>query len=187
MLGLLLAAGQGSRMGTPKALVRGAGGVPWLVSSRAALVEAGCERVVVVLGAEAEAAAALLDGEPYVVATDWSDGMAASLRAGLTAAQESDEDAVLIHLVDLPDVGAEVMRRVLAHAGVDALVRAGYEGRPGHPVLIGRRHWVDLMADLAGDEGAKRYLGRHGRTLVECADLATGHDIDTPEGREATS
>lgn len=173
-------------MGTPKALVRGADGVPWLVSSRAALVDAGCDRVVVVLGAEAPAAAALLDGDPYVVASDWSDGMAASLRTGLEAAQDGDEEVVLIHLVDLPDVGAQVMRRVLRHAAADALVRAGYDGRAGHPVLIGREHWTGLMEDLAGDEGARRYLGRHGSTLVECGDLATGHDIDTPFGHEET-
>jgi len=186
VLGLLLAAGQGSRMGTPKALVRGADGVPWLVSARAALVEGGCDRVVVVLGAEAQDAAALLDGDPYVVASDWSDGMAASLGAGLAAAEDGDDEAVLIHLVDLPDVGADVVRRILRHAGADALVRAGYDGRPGHPVLIGRRHWLGLADDLAGDEGARRYLDRHGSTLVECADLATGHDIDTPEGHEVT-
>ncbi len=186
MLGLLLAAGQGSRMGRPKALVRGPDGVPWLLSSCEALTEAGCDRVVVVLGAEAKAAADLLDGHAHVVADDWGEGMSASLRAGLRVAQEGDEAAVLIHLVDLPDVGSPVIARILGHAASDALVRAVYDERPGHPVLIGRDHWSGLMTDLAGDDGAKHYLGRHGTTPVECADLATGADIDTPAGFEAT-
>lgn len=187
VLGLLLAAGQGSRMGRPKALVRGVDGVPWLVSSSEALVEAGCEHVVVVLGAGAEDAAELLEGQAHVVADDWSEGMSASLRAGLRVAEDGDASAVLIHLVDLPDVGSEVIRRVLAYAAPDALVRAAYDEHPGHPVLIGRDHWRDLVADLDGDDGAKHYLARHGTTLVECADLATGADIDTPAGLEATS
>ena len=185
VLGLLLAAGQGVRMGRPKALVRGANGTPWLISSSQALIEAGCDRVVVVLGAEADAAAALLDGHDHVVADDWRDGMSASLRAGLRVVQQGDAAAVLIHLVDLPDVGAEVIARILRHAAPDALVRAVYDGRPGHPVLIGKDHWDGLLGDLQGDDGAKRYLSRHGTTLVECADLATGHDIDTPEAFEA--
>lgn len=186
VLGLLLAAGQGVRMGRPKALVRGADGVPWLVSSSEALAEAGCDRVVVVLGAEAEAAAALLGGQSHVVAKDWGEGMSASLRAGLRVASDGDADAVLVHLVDLPDVGPEVIRRVLAFAAPDALARAAYHGHPGHPVLIGADHWAELMADLDGDEGAKHYLARHNVTLVECADLATGADIDTPTEFEAT-
>ncbi len=182
VLGLLLAAGQGARMGRPKALVRGADGVPWSVASRQALVDAGCDRVVVVLGAEAAAAAELLGGHDHVVAPDWSEGMSASLRAGLRVAEEGDDAAVLIHLVDLPDVGSDVMARLLTHAAPDALVRASYDQRPGHPVLIGRDHWAALAAELDGDDGARHYLARHGTTLVECADLATGVDIDTPEG-----
>ncbi len=170
-------------MGSPKALVRGADGVPWLLASRSALLAAGCDRVLVVLGAQAEAAVALLPaGAEHVVAADWADGMSASLRTGLEAARSGPADAVLVHLVDLPDVGPAVMGRLLALAGPDALARATYDGTPGHPVLIGRDHWPALVAELTGDEGARAYLDRHGATLVECGDLATGDDVDTPEG-----
>lgn len=169
-------------MGTPKALVRGADGVPWLLSSRATLVDAGCDRVLVVLGAAVEEATPLLAGSDHVVAADWADGMSASLRTGLRAATDGDEEAVLVHLVDLPDVTPDVVRRVLRHSGPDALARATYGGRPGHPVLIGRRHWPALLSELEGDEGARGYLARHDARPVECADLATGDDVDTPEG-----
>lgn len=169
-------------MGTPKALVRGPDGVAWLHARRSTLLEAGCDGVLVVLGARADEAAALLGDHDHVVAHDWADGMSASLRAGLREASARDVEAVLVHLVDLPDVGADVVRRLLAYARPDALARAAYRGRPGHPVVVGRDHWPALLAELEGDEGAKGYLARHGATLVECADLATGADVDTPEG-----
>src|SRR5262245_25883298 len=77
--GLLLAAGAGTRMGRPKALVVGDDGTPWLHASIARLQLGGCRRVTVVLGAAAEEAAALLataptprDGVHAVVARDWA-------------------------------------------------------------------------------------------------------------------
>ena len=48
-------------------------------------------------------------------------------------------------LVDLPDVTAEVVRRVSAAGdGPRALARATYDGWPGHPVLLGRDHWAGV-------------------------------------------
>ncbi|HEY0951202.1 NTP transferase domain-containing protein, partial [Nocardioides sp.] len=62
MHGLLLAAGAGTRMGRPKALVRAADGEPWLVRGVRALADGGCAQVGVVLGAGAEEALPLLEG-----------------------------------------------------------------------------------------------------------------------------
>jgi CTP:molybdopterin cytidylyltransferase MocA len=101
-----------------------------------------------------------------------------------------DARAALVTLVDLPDVGPEVVRRVLAAwqaegSGPDALVRATYDGRPGHPVLLGRQHWTPLRKRLSGDVGAGPYLAEQhaGRKVIEvsCEDLATGRDVDRPE------
>ena len=80
VVGLLLAAGAGRRMGGPKALVG-----TWLVDAVTTLRVGGCARVVVVLGASAAEARPLLDGydAEVVVAEDWDEGMGASLRAGL--------------------------------------------------------------------------------------------------------
>ncbi|MBM7519130.1 nucleotidyltransferase family protein [Nocardioides nitrophenolicus] len=176
--GLLLAAGAGRRMGLPKALVHDEAG-PWLPRSVRVLVDGGCPEVVVVLGAGADQAAPLLAGLPGVTvvrSADWSTGMGASLAAGLAALTG---DAALVHLVDLPDVTAAVVARVLA-AGDDAaaLARASYDGRPGHPVLIGREHWEGVARSAVGDQGARAYLAAHEVALVECGDLATGADVD---------
>lgn len=181
MHGLLLAAGAGRRMGLPKALVRGEDGEPWLSRAVAVLRAAGCDEVTVVLGARAEEARELLGGQDVtvVVADDWAEGMGASLRAGLTHVIGTDARSVLVHLVDLPDVTTEVARRVAAAGGgADALARATYDGRPGHPVLLGREHWPGVLATAVGDRGARDYLARHRVLDVECGDLATGVDVD---------
>ncbi len=181
--GVLLAAGAGRRMGAPKALMRDAVGVPWVTNAARTLVAAGCAPVIVVAGAEADAVRDALSHEPVelIVAADWSDGMSASLRAGLRAAATTDADAALIHLVDLPDVDARVVRRLHAHATREALARAGYRrGSHGHPVLIGRAHWAGVCAGAVGDAGARAYLADHVVVIVDCSDLADGTDIDEP-------
>ncbi len=183
--GLLLAAGAGRRMGRPKALLRHpAGEVTLLEHGIGVLRAAGCSPVVAVLGASADEALPLaLQADEVVVAADWAEGQSASLRAGLEALAATAADAAVVMLVDLPDVDDRVVRRLLAAAPShqrSALVRAGFDGRPGHPVVIGRAHWADIVATVAGDSGARDYLAAHHAALVECSDLATGEDLDVP-------
>lgn len=185
MHGLLLAAGAGTRMGQPKALVHD-GGESWLRSGVRALADGGCDRVTVVLGAASDEGRLLLEGVDVgaevdvVVADDWKAGLSASLRAGLGALADSEADAVAVTLVDLPDVTGAVVGRVLAgRGGPDSLARATYHGRLGHPVVIGRDHWRPLVDSLRGDHGARDYLVTHEAELVECGDLATGRDVDS--------
>ena len=182
--GLLLAAGAGTRMGRPKALVAEPDGTSWLRTARQRMLDAGCRDVLVVLGAESDRARPLVADAWSIVADDWRDGISASLRAGLLELADGDDAAALVHLVDLPDTGADVLARLLRDATEDSLRRAVFAGRPGHPVVIGRRHWAPLIEELRGDRGASAYLARHGVDSVECGDLATGRDEDTPDGLE---
>ena len=103
------------------------------------------------------------------------------MRAGLRAVEA---DYAVVHTVDTPDVGADVVRRVLAAARSSAsgLARARYGDRPGHPVVIVRRHWPDLLDGLRGDQGARAFLRTRPElvTLVECGDTGRPDDIDTP-------
>lgn len=185
VVGLLLAAGAGRRMGTPKALVHDADGTSWLRRAREALEDGGCAGTVVVLGAAADEARALLaasDGPApdVVVADDWDDGMGSSLRAGLQALAAGPADAALVLLVDLPDVGPDVVARVRASCtGPADLARAAYDGVPGHPVLLGRAHWAGVAEAARGDRGARDYLVGRPVRLVECGDLAGGADVDS--------
>lgn len=184
MVGLVLAAGSGRRMGQPKALVTDAAGVPWVLLAARRMHSAECDPVRVVLGAAADDARLALVGEPVdvVVATDWAEGMGASLRCGLAGldALAPTATAALIHLVDLPDVDTDVLARLVGRAGAapTALLRAAYDGAPGHPVLLGRSHWDSVAAAAHGDRGARDYLATRDVGLVECGDLATGRDVD---------
>jgi CTP:molybdopterin cytidylyltransferase MocA len=203
-------------MGRPKALVRTAAGRPWVDLAVETVLGGGCDGVVVVLGASAEEARGLVPDIPsvrVVVAPAWSDGLGASLAAGLhVVGADDDVDAVLVSLVDLPGMPAAAVRRVLggvpdpgaprapglgpsalrpATPGTSALLpsvlrRAVHDGRPGHPVLIGRGHWDPLTAALDdadaddGDRGAGAYLRSAGAESVECGDLWDGTDQDRP-------
>jgi CTP:molybdopterin cytidylyltransferase MocA len=180
--GLVLAAGEGRRMGGPKALATDASGVTWVVRAARTLVEAGCDPVIVVAGAAAgDVEEALADESVEMVeATDWSEGMGASLRTGLAAASEhSQVFAVAIVPVDVPGLAVDSVRRVSAEADATALIRATYRGRPGHPVVIGRDHWDGVTAQAVGDQGAREYLLQNPPLDVECGDLGDGLDVDT--------
>ncbi|MBG6058477.1 molybdenum cofactor cytidylyltransferase [Cryobacterium sp. MP_M3] len=185
--GLVLAAGAGSRYGRPKALATTPEGTSWLVRAVHTLAAAGCHPVIVVLGAGADEAEALLGdyhpGELVVSrAEDWADGLSASLRAGLrtAAALGPGPLAVAVVPVDVPGLTEATVRRLIgpAELGPDTLRQACFQGRPGHPVVIGRAHWAGLIASVSGDTGARPYLLAHQAGPVECGDLETGADID---------
>lgn len=171
--GVLLAAGAGTRFGIPKVLAHEG---DWLIRAVDALSGGGCAEVIVVLGA------AVVDVPAparAVYAPDWSDGLSASVRAGIEAVGAAD--AAVLHTVDTPDVGADVVRRVLdaARSATGGVARAVYGNWPGHPVVVARRHFPALLDSLAGDEGARWFLRQRDDVVaVECGDLASGADID---------
>ena len=146
----------------------------------------GCDQVLVVVGAGADEVVALLPaGVRSVPNADHDGGMGSSLRVGLAAVPPA-AGAALIMLVDLPDVGARVIDRVLGFARTadelpGLLCRAAYRGKPGHPVLLGRTHFAGISETAAGDRGARDYLAAHHVQLIECGDLAGGADVDRPE------
>ena len=188
--GLVLAAGAGRRYGMPKALVSYEGGL--LVERAYRLVADVCDVVVVVLGAAADEVRSRADlGDAQVVINrNWGTGMGSSLRTGLAALGPSSGgpdlidwgliDAALVHLVDLPGMTVAALRRIAGHAAADVLAVASYSGVRGHPVLLGRRHWVGVAAAAIGDQGARGYLATRDVLEVECADVADPADLDYP-------
>ena len=178
----MLAAGAGRRFGGPKQLAHVAGRP--LVEHALALVAAFDP--LVVLGARADAirAGADLGGAEVVVAQDWEEGQAASLRRGVAAA--GDVDALLVVLADQPGLTPAVLDGTLARfdpAACDA-VRPVFDGVPGHPVLLGRAVLAGVPA-LRGDEGAKGLL-RDARVLAwDATGLADARDVDTPDALRA--
>lgn len=177
--GLVLAAGSGSRLGTPKALVELAG--ERLVDRAVrVLADGGCAPIVVVSGA----APVEVAGAEVVANPDWSSGMGSSLRVGLAALAGSDAAAVVVSLVDQPNIGPEVVRRLVAafDAG-GTVVTATYGGKRRNPVLLARETWPEVSRLAEGDAGARPYLAAHPDEVsaVACDDLGSADDIDTVE------
>jgi CTP:molybdopterin cytidylyltransferase MocA len=176
--GILLAAGDGSRLGQPKATVELAGST--LAERGVALLRAGgADPVIVVTGA----VPVELPGVVSVHNPDWMSGMGSSLAAGLRALAGGAAAAV-IALADQPLVGAAAVRRLIAaHASGATVAVAAYAGQPRNPVLIDRVHWPAVIEMATGDAGARTFLRAHPDlvTLVECGDTGSPDDIDTPE------
>jgi CTP:molybdopterin cytidylyltransferase MocA len=185
--GLLLAAGEGSRLGRPKALVE-VGGQTLAERGVALLRDGGADPVLIVTGAVPVTIASA-----YAVHNpDWRTGMGSSLAAGLRALGaggrpapgDLDCAAVVVALADQPLVGAEAVRRLIAawRDGASVAV-AAYDGKPRNPVLIAREHWDAVLELATGDTGARPFLRAHPELvrLVECGDTGSPHDVDTPE------
>ncbi|HVV31324.1 MAG TPA: nucleotidyltransferase family protein [Mycobacteriales bacterium] len=186
--GLLLAAGGGSRFGGAKALASFRG-EPLVRRVVRLLHDGGCAPVVVVLGAQADEVAAVLEGEPTigcvrsVVAADWRTGMGASLRTGIEAVSGEPVDAVVIALVDQPLVGAEAIRRLrAAHAAGATAAVATYADQPRNPVLLDRAVWPEVAAAAGQDVGARSWLRAHPQQVVSVPCDGTGipDDADVP-------
>lgn len=200
--GILLAAGEGSRLGRPKALVE-LGGQTLAERGVTLLRDGGADPVLVVTGA----VPVRVDGARTVHNPDWRAGMGTSLAAGLralgaVAAGAADENgadgadgahenavaasaagAAVIALADQPLVGPEAVRRLItAYQNGASVAVAAYHGQPRNPVLIAREHWPAVLALATGDTGARPFLRAHPElvTIVECGDTGSPDDVDTP-------
>ena len=183
---LILAAGEGRRFGGPKQLARVGDRTMIEHVLDSALAVTPLDPVLVVLGAHAPRIRAEVHfGDvPTVVAEDWAEGQAASLRTGVAALGDEVEAAVVL-LADQPFITPQVIATTLDHydAEHDDAVRTTYGGRPGHPVLLGRRV-LDAVPALHGDVGARDLLQRFRVRTWEAGHLCDPTDIDTPDQLE---
>jgi len=183
--GLILAAGESSRMGTPKATLtyRGRTFLELIVRT---LREGGLDRMVVVLGHQAEDIQRQVEIEPaqVVINPDYRFGQTSSLQVGLRALMADDLEAVLLCLVDHPAVCGETVRRIVAafrQCGAPVVVPT-YHARRGHPVLLGRQVFDELLAldcQAGADSVVRKY--RPQTQVVEVEDEGVVIDVDDPE------
>ena len=187
--GVLLAAGEGSRFGRPKALVELDGQT--LAERGVTLLRAGGTDPVLIVTGAAQVELRPEHQARTVYNGEWRTGMGSSLRAALRALTELEADpeidAVVVALADQPLVGAEAVGRLIAayRAGAGVAV-AAYGGKPRNPVLLAREHWPEVIATATGDQGARAFLRARPElvTLVECGDTGRPDDIDTPADLE---
>jgi molybdenum cofactor cytidylyltransferase len=184
--GLVLAAGAGTRFGGRKQLAE-LDGRPLLEHALAAMANAPVEPVAVVLGADAGEIAAAIDmqGAEPIVCQEWDEGQSASLRMGIEALEHAGAGAVVVTLGDQPRIAPEAIAAIVAaRAPAEAdVVRATYDGTPGHPVLL-ERSLFDAVRALRGDTGARDVL-RSARVVdVACDGMGDPADVDTPNDLE---
>lgn len=181
IVGVLLAAGAGSRFGSDKLLHRLPDGTPIAVAS-AIRLRAACTRVVAVVrpGSDELARLLLAQGCEVIECTQAGNGMGHTLAAGVAAS--SDASGWLVALADMPFIAARSYQAVIELLDQGAqLAATGYQGRRGHPVGFAACWLPDLIA-LSGDEGARAILFRHSKDLVwrDGDDAGVLMDVDRP-------
>lgn len=183
--GILLAAGESRRMGSPKALLHYQGQT-FIERLCAAFLAAGVDELIVVLGARAEEIGRALPVHPAirsVVNSRYFQGQLSSLMVGI-GALSPDSEAAVVNLVDHPLVTAETINALLSsfHETPLPILIASYQGRRGHPVLFSRQVYGEILAAPL-DQGAKVVVRKDPARVRELPldDPGILADIDTPE------
>ena len=193
---VVLAAGDSTRMGSPKALLTAPDGQPFVVRISRAFTSAGIARVAVVTGAahqqivEAVHAAALPVAVSVVRNPKPGRGQVSSLWTGMDAVVTPDTEALLMTLVDVPMLSAATVDAVVSEwrRTQAPIVRPAIGAVHGHPVLFDRSLFDELRdAPLTG--GAKAVVRRHEARILNVVPPDDGclRDIDTPEDYRSLS
>jgi molybdenum cofactor cytidylyltransferase len=189
LVAIVLAAGEGRRMGGPKALLP-LGTTTFLGRVCEVLRRPRVAEVVAVLGASAERVgreAALSPDVRLVVNDRWPEGMLTSVWTGLDAAEAEGADAVVLHPVDNPFVAAATVDAVLDALAAGARIAVPSHGkRRGHPAGFARESWAALRAAPL-ERGARAVLAKHPEWVVHVeAGPDCLVDLDTPADLRAS-
>jgi molybdenum cofactor cytidylyltransferase len=186
IVAVVLSAGESSRMGRPKALLP-IDGQTFIERIVAALKQSGIERIIVVLGFNAEEMRREIEHLPVEILINqaYQQGQLSSLQVALRRLNsEQNCDAILVHLVDHPYLSAAVVNRMIDRyrETKNGIVIPKYRGKRGHPVLFDRSLFAELLSAPL-DQGAKAVVNAHrDQTLeIDTEDIGITLDIDTPE------
>ncbi len=189
IVAVVLAAGESSRMGQPKALLP-IDGVRFIERIVAALKSSGVANIVVVLGHNAEEMRRKVEDLPVtiIINPEYKKGQLSSLQAAihhLDSFPVSDSvEGMLVHLVDHPYLDPRLVKLMIDrfHDTKKLIVVPRFQGRRGHPVIFARALFSELLAAPV-DQGAKTVVHAHrDETLeIDTEDKGVLIDIDTPE------
>jgi molybdenum cofactor cytidylyltransferase len=184
---IILAAGSSTRMGDAKQLLP-LGGSTVLAQTIANVRDAEVHEIVLVLGSSAETIrrqlpAPLLEGLKVVINEAYGEGMASSLRVGLSTLHPRSDGALII-LGDQPFIGSQTLNQIIAayrRSGAPIVIPS-YQGSRGNPVLLHRSVFSEAMA-LEGDIGCRAIFKNHLEEIVkvEVEDSGILLDIDNRE------
>ncbi len=180
--GIVLAAGTSSRFGRTKQLLE-LGGKPLAQHAVDAAADAGLDEVIVVLGHDADLVGAGLHLPSHartVTNTDYEEGQATSLIAGLDAADPTSDAAVVL-LADQPGITADHVRALVSRfrTGGSRIIRLRFRDGPG-PAMLSREVW-DHAQKLTGDTGAREIIEAHPDWVEDVPlDQDAPRDVDEP-------
>jgi CTP:molybdopterin cytidylyltransferase MocA len=175
---IVLAAGASTRLGQPKQLVEFFGE---RLLERAVRIagEAGCQPVIVVLGASAQEIRKSLRAEPgngvaFVFNHAWAEGMASSIRAGVGSLPPEVAGTVIL-TCDQPSVTPEHLKSLIDR-DPEATTASAYAGRRGVPAYFPRSVFAELER-IVGENGARSLLAGAATVALEGGEF----DLDTPD------
>ena len=185
--GLILAAGESSRMGRDKALL------PWhgttFLAGAIAAFQPHSDLVIVVAGKNADRLRPLVDvaGAFLVINPAPEQGQFSSLRVGVQAVLDRGRDAALITLVDRPPAASKTVSQLCARFTTDLekgiwAVVPQYAGRHGHPIVIGRE-MITAFLQAPATATAREIEHQHQERIeyVAVDDPAVVLNVDTPD------
>jgi len=186
---VVLAAGESSRMGRPKALLP-IDGVRFIEKIVSSFQSTKVGKILVVLGHNAEEMRQKIADLPVliVVNNEYKKGQLSSLVAAIRDIQSrqssAELDGILVHLVDHPYVNPILVDVMIDrfYESKKLIVVPRYHGRRGHPVIFSRSLFSELQ-DTSLDQGAKAVVHAHQKDTLEIdtEDEGVTIDIDTPE------
>ncbi|MEM8687927.1 MAG: molybdopterin-binding/glycosyltransferase family 2 protein [Pseudomonadota bacterium] len=183
---VILAAGRSTRMGPENKLLKPIDGEALVARTVRQLTASGANPTLVVTGHEdGDVRQALVDADVVFIHNPaYRDGLSASLKAGI-AAVPGDADGALVALGDMPNVGPQVVDKLISAfnpAEGRSICVPLYKGKRGNPVLWGAE-FFGAIKELSGDIGAKHLLADYPEAVceVEVDDKAVLLDLDTPE------
>jgi CTP:molybdopterin cytidylyltransferase MocA len=174
--GAVLAAGSGTRMGTPKAELIVAGR-RLLDRAATALRDGGCDPVIAIV----RDGTTVSDRVRAVVNLDPARGMRSSLALAVDAAALAGVDALVVLLVDVPGVAADAVRTVVAGWQPGRIAVASYQGTRGHPTVMSPGLWRAALELAGADEGARALLKARADLVDEIEVAGDPTDLDTPD------
>jgi molybdenum cofactor cytidylyltransferase len=183
---IILAAGSSSRLGSPKQnLVYN--GQTLLQRAIATAAASACEPVIVVLGANENVIRQSIEDSKTTIVynTDWQEGMASSIRVGITEMKKiaPEADAVILMLCDQPFVDAPLLSQLVQKRSAKGIIACAYNETIGPPVLLDTAYFDELLL-LKGSDGAKKLLVKYRDDVVTIPFHLGSVDIDTVEDFE---
>ena len=191
IMGVILAAGNSTRMGKDNKLLKNIGDSPLIRNTAIEMLKSDLDSCSIVLGYQSDKVAAVIRdlNINLILNPMWEKGQASSLKAALNTLDTTYSD-ILIMLGDLPGIKSSHINKVieehlLTNNRKSKITIPSFKGRKGNPVIWGRSFFQDL-SNLEGDVGGRALFSEHPAAIniIEMDDPWVVTDADTPKDFE---